>query len=73
MLLLVSLSYVRLLWKVVPLKVAPLKLFRGKIAFAVGTGSSVNTSPAWCTAMDLDDYEAVPTKIISPTHMYVYG
>ena len=51
-----------LLWKVLPLKLA-----RGRfLAFAVSTGCNINTHPVWVSAMELDDYDALPTTVISP-------
>ena len=54
-----------LLWKVLPMKLA-----RGRfLAFAVGTGININTHPVWVSAMELDDYDALPTTVISPLHL----
>ena len=56
-----------LLWKVLPMKLA-----RGRfLAFAVGTGININTHPVWVSALELDDYEALPTTVVSPLHLYL--
>ena len=55
-----------LLWKIEAVKIA-----KGKVVFAVGTGTNKNTYAISATAVSLDDYDAIPTTIISPTHMHL--
>ena len=55
------------LWRVQPFKIQR-STMKG---FAVGTGDVINSYPTYASALDLDDYEAVPAKVISPLHLYL--
>ena len=53
-------------------KVTKLKLHRNKYAaFAVGTGRDRNCRATLISPIDLDDYEGVPTDIVSPIHLWL--
>ena len=57
------------LWRVHPMKIARSAF----LAFAAGTGAPEfsNSSPTLVCALDLDEFEAVPTKIVSPLQLYI--
>ena len=49
-----------------------LKLYRNKYcAFALGTGRDINHSVTWISPIDLDDFEVVPTDIVSSMHLWL--
>ena len=54
-------------------KVKPVKLLSKKIAYVVGSGDPNfhNAVPTWVSPMDLDDFDAIPTTVISPAHMWL--
>ena len=51
-------------------KVKPVKLLFKTIAYVVGSGDPNfdNAVPTWVSPVDLDDFDATPTKVISPAH-----
>ena len=56
-----------MLWKVVVMELVD----NANKAFAVGTGLNMNDSAIWASPLELDDFHAVPTNIVSPLHLCV--
>ena len=56
-----------LLWKVVLMGLDNKQLR----AFAVGAGPTENSSPTWASPLDMDDFQAVPTQIVSPLQLFL--
>ena len=52
--------WIVLLWTVVPMDFNN-NQFK---AFAVGTGLTDNSSPTWASPLEMDDFQAVPTRIV---------
>ena len=56
-----------MLWKVVPMSLVKNEY----LAFAVGTGLNQYSEPHWVSPLELDDFYAVPTKVVSPLHLFL--
>ena len=57
---------IAMLWKFTPMKLQR----TSHLAFAVGTGQNLDNDATWAAGLELDDYEAIPTNIVSLLHLY---
>ena len=61
------------LWKVKMVTLKKVGRNRGQTVFVIGSGSQgyINALPTWASPLDLDDYQGIPTKIISPLELWL--